>query len=253
MVRQRHLNDAPIKEALIDIRVVLPPSFDVEVFSKLKKRLDEKYINRNLLKFVLGKLDPKKDKPISIESSEIIGYVYKSKDDEDIAQFRNDGFTYNRLGKYTNWEEIFSEAKCLWDVYKKLAKPEKATRIAVRYINHLNIGMSIEDISERISEYIENPPSVPTGTPKVIRKFLNRVTVYDPNTDLMAHITQTLGKNIEQQRITVILDIDVFKEADFDIDNQDIMWGVFKKLHDLKNDIFFNSIKEKIITEGKYE
>lgn len=253
MVRQRHLNNAPIKEALIDISVVIPPSFDVEVFSKLEKRLGEKYITRNIRKDIKGKFDLRKDKPISIESSKITGYAYKSKNDEDVAQFRSDGFTYNRLGKYTNWEEVFGEAKYLWDFYKKLAKPEKVTRIAVRYINHLNIGMSIEDISERISEYIENPPSVPTGIPKVIRKFLNRVTIYDPNTDLMAHITQTLGKNIEQQRITVILDIDVFKEADFDIDNQDIMWGVFKKLHDLKNDIFFNSITEKIITEGKYE
>ena len=40
-----HLNNAPIIEALIDIRVKLSPKFKAELFLKIKKMIGEGYTN----------------------------------------------------------------------------------------------------------------------------------------------------------------------------------------------------------------
>ncbi len=56
----------------------------------------------------------------------IVALVYqgfsKTPDRLNVAQFRRDGFTFNRLRPYTKWEEIRPEALRLWQLYTAKAK-----------------------------------------------------------------------------------------------------------------------------------
>ena len=118
MVDIRHLSNAPIAEALIDLRVQLPVDFDIKSFEVLKNKLNKEYPYVEEQRSFQGKLGLESGKPISeIFDRGHIGYIFKSNDELNIAQFRIDGFTFNRLKPYTTWEDIHDKTEQLWNDY----------------------------------------------------------------------------------------------------------------------------------------
>lgn len=243
MAEVRHLNNAPITEAIIDFRVKLPSEFKVEAFLELKKTISDRFPKFEARRLFSSQLRIKKGKPQppSTECHGVQGYFFRPEDDKRVAQFRIDGFTFSLLKPYTHWEEMFAEARELWGMYFGIAQPEAVTRLAVRYVNHINIPLPIDDLSE----YFTAPPKIPDNIQGIISGFLSKVVVYDQEMDVATNIVQALEKSIKPDKhITVVLDIDSFKTGDFNVSN-DKMWDIFANLHNIKNQIFFNSITDK--------
>ena len=82
-------------------------------------------------------------------------------------QFRRDGFTYNRLHPYKNWDYLIEHTKRTYPIYKEIAKPEAITRLAVRYINHIKIPLPVDDLFE----YFSDPPNIPDELPQNVLNF----------------------------------------------------------------------------------
>jgi uncharacterized protein (TIGR04255 family) len=243
MAEVRHLNNAPITEAIIDFRVKLPPEFKVESFLELKNTIGDRLPKVQERKLFSGQLKFKGGKPqkTSAEYHGIHGYFFRPEDEKNVAQFRIDGFTYSRLRPYTCWEEMFGEARELWKMYYGIAQPEAVTRLAVRYINHINIPLPIDDLSD----FFTASPKIPDNIQGVISGFLSKVIVYDQEMDIATNIVQALEKSTKPDKyITVVLDIDSYKMGDFDVGNNE-MWDIFANLHNIKNQIFFNSITDQ--------
>lgn len=240
MAKQRHLSNAPITEAIIDFRVKIPSGFDTEKLLSVTDDLSTSYPKSEPRKIITGSFGIEKGKPFVQPPKDegIQGYFFKSEDEKNIAQFRVDGFTFNRLQPYLNWETVLSEAKNLWKLYLSKAEPEVITRIAVRYINRLELRLPINDFSE----YITAPPTVPDSLPQEVSQFLTKVVIHEG--DITANIIQTLDKSPKPDHIRIILDIDVFIFNELGIRMEDI-WTDFEKLHKMKNRIFFESITEK--------
>ncbi len=239
MVRHRHLKNVPIVEAIIDIRVKNPSSFGVTDFLSLKEDLKKDYPimeDRRLVE-VEGKIEGKQIEQTIIDKG-ITGYFFKTSDSKNVAQFRIDGFTFSRLNPYSEWATVLSEAKRLWGLYSIKCLPEVITRIAVRYINRLDLPLPIKDFAD----YLTAPPLVPDSLPQGVSQFLTRVVIHDA--DITANIIQTMQSSTKADHIGVILDIDVFnlKETGFE---ESSIWPEFEKLRDFKNRIFFESITEK--------
>lgn len=244
MAIQRYLSKTPITEAIIDLRVKLPPDFEVIQFSKLKEKLHERYpkmVEYSSTQAGIGIMTGKQPGQFT-KDMDPQGFFFKSEDECNVAQFRVDGFTFNRLKPYTTWDKIFSEASQLWDLYKETSSPERITRIAVRYTNHLRIPLPIR----RLSQYLTAPPAIPDNVPNSVSSFLTRVVIDDQETGLTANITQALEKNTDPQNIMIILDIDVYKQEDFEI-GEERVWPIFNELRNMKNRIFFGSITEETI------
>jgi len=241
MARQRHLDNAPIVEAIIDLRVKNPSSFGVTDFLSLKEDLKKEYpiVEDRRLVEVGGKIEGKQIEQTIIDKG-ITGYFFKTSDSKNVAQFRIDGFTFSRLSPYSEWETVLSEAKRLWGLYSIKCLPELITRIAVRYINRLDLPLPIEDFAD----YLTAPPLVPDSLPQGVSQFLTRVVIHDA--DITANIVQTMKSSSKADHIGVILDIDVFnlKESGFE---ESSIWPEFEKLRDFKNRIFFESITEKTV------
>lgn len=239
MAKQRHLNNAPIVEAIIDFRVKLPSGYNVTEFSSLKKTL-KGYPQMNE-SWAFEEEIMVKGKQIEqiVKDRGLRGYFFKSSDGKNVAQFREDGFTLSRLKPYSDWETVLGEAKKLWALYLKTASPELITRLATRYINRMDIPLPINDFRQ----YLTAPPIIPESLPQGINHYLTRVTIGDPD-DIMANIIQALEKSSKPGHVAIILDIDVYKrmEAGFP-ENQ--IWPTFESLRDWKNRIFFDSITEK--------
>ena len=90
------------------------------------------------------------------------------------------------------------------------------------------------------------PPEVPEKLPQGLSSFLTRVVIPIPSLGATAIIIQALEGISDPSIIPIILDIDVFKEAQFDANGKDA-WETIDKLRDLKNEMFFQSITEKTV------
>ncbi len=231
------LKNAPIIEAIIDIHVKLSSNFDVTRIDSIYNSISANYPERQELRIIESHFNRGS---VTVSAPKLMGYRYTSSDKKQIFQARVDGFTFSRLKPYIKWDHIRDEARRLWELYRNITSPEAITRVAVRYINNLNIPMPIKDFSE----YLTAPPTVPDALPQGVTSFLNRVIIHEPLLDAYAIITQAMDQVIGDVA-PVILDIDVFVLRPEGIEENQA-WEILEKLRDFKNKIFFSSITEKL-------
>lgn len=240
MAEYQILRKAPITEALIDIRVKLSPDMDMRQIDSIYESIKNEYPKKQEQRISQVHVEQKPGEDIVKSSTKINGYRYISSDGKRIVQGRLDGFTFSRLHPYITWEDLRSEAYRLWLLYGKVTSPYLMTRVALRYINNLNIPMPIRDFSE----FLTAPPPVPEGLPQGVSSFLTRVFIHEPAIGANAIITQALEQVITNV-VPIILDIDVFKLQSEGIEEKEA-WDTIEKLRHFKNQIFFNSITDKL-------
>ena len=244
MVEIRHLARAPITEAVIDLRVKFPANFQAEQLFALKDKLKDrlpKIEEKNLFKHEFG-ISNGKPIPSITEPKGLHGLSFRSEEGMDIAQCRIDGLTFSRLKPYKNWEYLFNEANHFWNLYQSTVSPELITRIAVRYINHIKLSLPINDFSR----FFTAPLPVPAGHSRPVNSFLTRVLSEEPEHQVISNVIQALERNVDENSITIILDIDVFKIQDYDV-NDDRVWSMLNTLKNIKNQIFFESITDETV------
>jgi len=231
------LRNAPILEALVDIRVKQNPKIKLDdldsAYDLIAKSYPDKKIGKEV-KVVLGT-----DKLPTEKETYPIGFKYSSNDGRQVVQFRLDGFTFSRLKPYQDWERLRDEARRLWDIYHTISKPELITKLALRYINKINLPLTENDLDE----YFTVSPKAPQSLPQYVSSFLSRIVLHEPSNEFIAIISQVL-EGAEADSFPIFLDIDVFKEAR-DGFNINQIWPILERLRDFKNKIFFESITEK--------
>ena len=242
MIAPRHLRNAPITEAVVDLRVKLPDDLSFEKLALVNDSIVSRYPKRKERRKYEGKVEFRIGEPpkqTTVDKGPD-GYIYTSEDDKQVVQFRLDGFTFSRLKPYETWENLRDEAHKLWQLYVKFSSPEFITRVALRYINNLNIPLPIKDFAE----YLVAPPTVPAQLPQGVGSFLTRIVTTEPKLGASAIVTQALEPLTQKDFAPIILDIDVFKTGQFDIEKRET-WDILEGLHNLKNEIFFSSVSEK--------
>jgi uncharacterized protein (TIGR04255 family) len=241
MARQRHLARAPIVEAIFDIRVSRAQGFDPLSLQDLARREGDRYPVVEEQRAFLAQLEVAPGRPPTAGTQDLglDGFLLRAADALTLAQFRGDGFSFNRLRPYTAWEELLPEFERLWGVYREGSRPETITRVAVRFINRLVLPLHMATFRE----YLTAPPMVPDEAPQAVTAFLSRVTVADPERGLSAHIVQAMEPAPGQSTVGVILDIDAFSQREH-IPADEVL-PTFQQLRDLKNNVFFGSITEQ--------
>lgn len=234
------LKNAPATEALIDIRVKLPSDVQVEKIDSIYESIKVQYPERQEQRISEVKFEPKEEEIVKSSGAKINGYRYISSDKKQIVQTRLDGFTFSRLHPYITWDSLRDEAFRLWTIYRDITSPESIIRVALRYINNLNISLPIRDFED----YLTAPPTVPNVLPQGVSSFLMRVVIHEPSLGANAIITQAL-EPIVTDKAPIILDIDVFRQQPSGIGEKDA-WELIEKLRHFKNKIFFNSITDKL-------
>jgi len=243
MIAPRHLKNAPIKEALIDIQVTLSEDTRVEKLDSKYNSFSNSYPKKEMIQ--KGRLGFQFDEGQPIRATvdqNFVGYKYTSQDDKQIVQFRKDGFTFSRLEPYHTWEEMKEDAIILWKSYMDVASPTEITRVATRYINVLQIPL---DMLTEFKDFLTAPPQIPEQLPQEIGSFLTRVVIYEPTIGANCILTQALEPiDTDKEYAPIVLDIDVFMKCTFNIESGDY-WEALDRLRDFKNQVFFESITEK--------
>jgi len=240
----RHLRNAPITEALIDFRVKVPAAFQAEQLAGLKRRLAgqfPKVDERRGIQVSMGFLRGEFQQPV-LGKQALEGYFFKTADEKTIAQFRADGFTFNRLRPYTSWDELFPKAIELWKLYCAISTPEVVTRVAVRYINRIELPPG----ATNLEHYLRTVPVLPPELPQSVGSFLTRVTIHDAEADIFCHVSQVSEVRTAARQLSVILDIDTYKEKEIPIDDPAVE-QTFGRLRTLKNLVFFNTLTEQAL------
>jgi uncharacterized protein (TIGR04255 family) len=243
--RREHLRNAPIVEAVIDFRVLRREGVAPDGFARLQSAIGPQYSQATLMQSVEAQFVLSQEKaPSSSAVAAPLGWQYRA--DSMVAQFRVDGFTFSKLERYTTWNEVFSEALRLWAIYIKVAEPAEVVRIAVRYINRLQIP-----VPAQISDYLVAPPIVPPPISQQLRQFLCRFVIDDVRRNASAVIVQASEPLVGPPAITLLIDIDAFKENLAAAPDDQRLPEMFLQLRDFKNEIFFASITER--TAEMYE
>ncbi len=232
--------NAPITEALLDIRVKLPEKRALADLKVFQDHIKDRFPGRKERKFLMSALHLAPEPSARVSASGSDGYLFESPKEKKIVQARLDGFTFNKLKPYENWESFCSEARELWALYFKIANPTKVTRIALRYINRIEVPLPMKDFKE----YILTSPEVAPELPQGVAHFFMRLVIPNDDIGAVAVITQTMEEPTADGKLPLILDIDVWQKTEYEGENPK-MWDEFEKLRIFKNDVFFNTTTDK--------
>ena len=231
--------NAPITEALIDIRVEPLPSSMLEdlkaIHDSVKDQCPEKRERFN----VQGEIHVGPEVSASAQRT-LIGFDFKTSDGKQIFQARLDGFTFSRLKPYGNWVELRDQARSLWSIYRAVIGGQKVIRVAVRYINQIDIPVPSLDYKD----YFLTTPEISPALPQVLSGFFMQLQLPQPDFNGMLILNQTAATPPVPNTNSVILDLDVFKEApEFASDEQ--VWEMLEVLRERKNKYFEGCITDK--------
>ncbi len=242
MAAVRHLRHAPITEALIDLRVKARQDADAKEFGAALKGLQDFPILEEQRRTELTVAAGTDRTPTQDVRERFTGWFVRSSDRLSLAQFRVDGFTFNRLKPYTSWDDIFPKALNLWRLYVEVARPDMVTRLAVRYINHIPLPEGEHDFED----FLAAAPPVPKQLPQFVSGFVSHVVIHDPPSGRSGAIRQVLEQETNARAMRLLLDIDVYLNEQFEPTSPQIA-EKFEGLREFKNRIFFNVLTDRLL------
>lgn len=231
----------PITEALLDIRTTLPKETNLEILAAFQDIIKSEYPIKKERRTGEFQIATGANPTVISSSDRVTGYLFQSSDAKKIVQARLDGFTFNKLKPYSDWPTFSTEAKSLWQHYLKIAKPTNTLRLALRYINRIELPLPFSDFKE----YILTVPEVAPGMPNGLSGFFMQLVIPNLEIESTALVTVTIeSKAKDQSKLPLIFDIDVSRNIVLKPDSEEI-WSIMDKLRAFKNQVFMNSFTEK--------
>jgi uncharacterized protein (TIGR04255 family) len=235
--------NAPIQEAVFDIRVDQVANSDINFYESYGKENYSDYSLQEKRVRMGGTFRIAKDLPPEMNSTQsALGVIFSQTNGNKKIQFRKDGYTFNMLRPYTNWQEFSDLSLKYWTDYRNNIKPNKITRVALRYINRIDLPLT-GDFD--FDDYFNNVPKIPSSLEQKFNRLFLQMQVPCNSSGVYANITQTFD-NPTNENLPFIIDIDVFKEAGIQADED--LRSHFDELRNFKNGIFESLITDKART-----
>jgi uncharacterized protein (TIGR04255 family) len=236
------LRNPPIREALVDLRIASQlsknglASIDESALKPIISELLTDYPISSWHRAMETRIEPQAGKPVDAKTREIglYGLFLKDEGETRIAQFRPDGFTLSQLRGYSSGDHLLHEAFRLWQIFTKAVNPSATIRVALRYINRLDLPFRQGD---EFTRFLTAPITMPPGTTQTVSTFLCRAVAH-PDGMTSAVVTQNLESGGEQAT-PFVLDIDVFRSGVFSTHAEDLL-PLLQELRQIKNQLFFS-------------
>lgn len=235
----KHYAHAPITEAIIDLRVKKLGETKLAALSDWCNDLSERYPTKFDRQYAEGTIHFGNEVSTKAAQNKV-GYLLQSGDKKNVFQPRLDGFTFSRLAPYESWAPFSEEAHQLWGSYREIMGEIAISRLAVRYINRIELPLPMENLSDYLRFY----PEIPDELPDDVSGLLMRLSI--PHSDLGATcmLTETLENSSVPESASVILDIDLYRDQSVPQEDTEI-WHYFEQLHDRKNQIFESCVTDR--------
>jgi uncharacterized protein (TIGR04255 family) len=237
-------NNPPIQEALLDIQVALPGDVTLDTLKKFHAGLETRFPEKKeRISWQQGFQISGAGAPPTVSSSHSVdGYLFASKAEGKVVQARCDGFTFNKLRPYSNWETFNAEAKELWQRYVELAHPASVQRVVLRYLNRIALPLPLRDLREYCPLFPDLPPALPQG----MSEFFLRVALPVADAPCVSIVTLTFEPPTPG---ATVLNLIFDNEAAYGFNSLNVdteaIWSKLAELRDLKNKVFDASLTEK--------
>lgn len=234
-----HYSKAPITEAIIDVRASLAADVTLSDIERLGHEGLPDYPNRKSRILTEASMHGGAEVEATVKQTHV-GFVYTSLADPYVVQLRLDGFTLSRLAPYVDWGTFRSEAQRLWRLYAAALRPQVVTRLAVRYINRLDVAA----LRFELGDYLGAFPQLPSGIGGLMSGFVMHLEISQPDVDATLLLNIATAEPTSPELASILLDIDVFREAELR-DDDDGIWEILDRLRVRKNEVFESCITQK--------
>lgn len=224
----------PIVEALIDIQVQLGDNSHANLLEKLYEKIKADYPKKESILLKTAQIDVQKEQTSFINTE--AGLKLSSLDKKYIAQIKNTGITFSIVNAYHGWNDLYEKAKKLWSEFYTVMKPVKITRVAVRYINRIDIPALKFDLEEYFNV-------CPKAFDIALSGFFLQIQIPQAEGGL-AIVHQTATVPAQAGFTSILLDLDIFDFQDFQPES-DEFWKRIDILRDQKDKLFENCITDK--------
>ena len=241
MANDTHYPHAPITEAIIDLRVRFDGGIEISLLQRSCEEIRHDYPNDEELFEAIGQMQVKPGVGGSTSMRQNkIGSKRTNEERTQVVQFKRNGFTFSRLAPYDRWEPFRDEARRVWNVYRSKTDPDEITRLAVRYINRIDVPEESVDLKE----YFRTSPEISPDLPQHVEQFFMQLKLPQPSISGSALVNQTIVPPPREGLTSVILDVDLFRDAKIPQQEEGI-WTFFEELHRVKNEIFEACITDR--------
>jgi uncharacterized protein (TIGR04255 family) len=235
MSDRRYYSKAPITEALIDFRLVPPEEASLTNLNDLFSQISTNYPNQDEYSIWEQKI-PSEVAPIQSQ----LGYIYSTNDRKQVLSAARGGFTFSHLAPYDRWEVFRDEAKRLWGIYSGEVGLSSISRMATRYINRIDIPLPVSDLKQFLRTVPEVSPDLPQG----LRGYFMQLQIPQEDVHAMIVINQAIIPPPTPEVVSILLDIEIFKEDKVFIDTD--FWEDLEVLHAKLGSTFESCITDAV-------
>jgi uncharacterized protein (TIGR04255 family) len=222
--------NAPITEALIDIRVLPREGLSVEDFRKLGGEFGSEFKVQNDQFRLSGSVTPGASSVPPVTTKIGIQFVGQAK----LFHAQIDGWSFNKLAPYRGWEEEFrDQARTLWRAYREIAQPQAISRVALRYVNRLDLPMPMRDLEVYLRTYPELAPDLP----QALSSFLMQLQIPHDDINAFLYLNMAMVPPARENVASIVLDLDLIRTVNIPQTEEDL-WGCIEILRSRKNKIF---------------
>jgi uncharacterized protein (TIGR04255 family) len=229
---------APIQEAVIDL--IFSETQTFERVEKASSKLKRRYPQMEQLVNIEGGMSGPGH--MSFKSGPI-GFHLSTLDMSDIVQIQIDRLTTSRTAPYEGWEKLLDASKENWRTVSREITSQIIRRVGIRYINRIDIPLNGED-SVQLSDYLSFLPNISPISGEPMTEFTTLVTRLTRDPLWTARIISTLAPPVLINHMSVLFDIDVYREKDIPIKYEEL-WKQIDGARILKNEIFEKYLTEK--------
>jgi len=232
------LSKAPIKEALIGIKIAPAAESSLELLEKTLRHLPDDYhtprepITLSQTQLMVG---PGAPRSTNVEQKQL-GWRFGTKSGRYAVQARTDWFIFSHLAPYSTWPEFSEEAHKIWSIFGSLYSPAGIQAVSIRNLNELSLRLG-----ENVEKYLKFYINVPQGVPQEFRNYFARIELLQ-SPDTVATLQSGLLPPLPDCA-RLLLDIELTKTIA--PKNEKDLWDAVHSLREPKNQIFFSCITEE--------
>ena len=239
------LDYPPIIEVIVDIDCDMPPGFEAgteiaraqELFGKDYPMVKKRYLHSQEFEGKAGESPKLKSADVTIQS-----LLFQKKEEDQLIQIRQNGFSFNRLTPYTSLDDYLPEIERVWLLFAEYFSPLLVRRVGLRYINRIALPLGNGKIE--LDDYLKSGPKLPTESHLQFAGFMHQQQLIEQETGNVANVVLTTQPT-ENEKLPLIFDIGTTNEKSFEPSNWEQVKTSIESLRKLKNHIFFDSLTEK--------
>jgi uncharacterized protein (TIGR04255 family) len=234
MIERTTYEKAPITEAILDLRVVPCSGLELDTLKRLCEENKTEYpqIDKTIEATGMMQIQPGVSASASAQQQQT-GFRSISSDGKFVCQRQLQGFTFSRLAPYESWKPFRDLARSLWHSYREATSPQSVARLALRYVNRIDVPETPIDLKD----YFRTSPEISSDLPQIVDGFFMQVRLPQEDIGATAILNQTIVPPALPEVVSVILDIDLFCDESVP-DDDCAIWDYFETLHTRKNEIF---------------